>query len=118
MLEGIEISNQVDRYVAKDWVLNILLISLIIFIISFVICVTIASIEGNKFVFSIFLIVSILSFISFITTVSFKITSCSITQYDHTEYQVTISDEVNLNEFNERYEIIEQNGKIYTIKEK
>lgn len=35
-----------------------------------------------------------------------------------TQYKVTISDEVNLNEFNERYEIIDQEGKIYTIAEK
>ena len=31
------------------------------------------------------------------------------------EYQVTISDEVNLNEFFEKYEIISQEGKIYTV---
>jgi uncharacterized membrane protein YeaQ/YmgE (transglycosylase-associated protein family) len=38
--------------------------------------------------------------------------------YSHTEYKVTISEEVNFNEFNERYEIIEQEGKIYTIIER
>lgn len=35
-----------------------------------------------------------------------------------TQYKVTISDEVQLNEFNERYEIIEQEGKIYTVRER
>lgn len=35
-----------------------------------------------------------------------------------TRYDVTISDEVKLTEFNEKYEIIEQKGKIYTIREK
>ena len=33
-------------------------------------------------------------------------------------YKVTISDEIKLNEFNERYVIINQEGKIYTIKER
>ena len=33
------------------------------------------------------------------------------------EYKVTINENVSLIEFNEKYEIIEQNGKIYTIKE-
>ena len=33
-------------------------------------------------------------------------------------YKVTISDTVSLNDFNERYEILEQDGKIYTIKER
>lgn len=35
-----------------------------------------------------------------------------------TEYKVIISDEVNFNEFQEKYEIISQEGKIYTIEEK
>ena len=35
-----------------------------------------------------------------------------------THYQVTISEEVSMTEFNERYEIIEQNGQIFTIREK
>ena len=35
-----------------------------------------------------------------------------------TEYEVIISDEVSMNEFNEKYEIVEQRGKIYTIKER
>ena len=35
-----------------------------------------------------------------------------------TKYQVIVSDDVNLNEFQEKYEIIEQNGKIYTVKER
>lgn len=35
-----------------------------------------------------------------------------------TQYKVTISDEVQLNEFNERYEIIEQEGKIYSVRER
>ena len=33
-------------------------------------------------------------------------------------YKVTISDTVSLNDFNERYKILEQDGKIYTIKER
>ena len=35
-----------------------------------------------------------------------------------THYKVTISDEVSMNEFLEQYEIVDQEGKIYTIKEK
>lgn len=34
------------------------------------------------------------------------------------QYKVTISDEVSLNEFNEQYEIIDQEGKIYTVRER
>ena len=35
-----------------------------------------------------------------------------------TRYKVTISDEVNFNEFNSKYEIVTQKGLIYTIIEK
>lgn len=33
-------------------------------------------------------------------------------------YKVTINDTISINEFYERYEILEQEGKIFTIKEK
>ena len=33
-------------------------------------------------------------------------------------YKVTISDEVSMNEFMDKYEILSQEGKIYTVKEK
>ena len=39
------------------------------------------------------------------------------TNYE-TQYKVTISDEVSMNEFNEKYEIINQEGKIYMVREK
>ena len=42
---------------------------------------------------------------------------CSYTKPYNT-YQVTISDEVKMIEFNEKYDIIDVNGKIYTIREK
>ena len=36
----------------------------------------------------------------------------------YVKYNVTVSDDVNFNEFIEKYEIIEQNGKVYTVKER
>lgn len=35
-----------------------------------------------------------------------------------TQYKVTISDEVQLNDFLEKYEIVSQEGKIYTVRER
>jgi hypothetical protein len=35
-----------------------------------------------------------------------------------TRYQVLISDEVNFKEFNERYEVVSQDGLIYTVRER
>ena len=34
------------------------------------------------------------------------------------KYEVTISDEVNFNEFSDKYKILEQRGEIYIVKEK
>ena len=39
------------------------------------------------------------------------------TEYE-TQYKVTISDEVQMNDFLERYEIVSQEGKIYTVRER
>ena len=48
--------------------------------------------------------------------------SCNYTdhfkEYSHTEYKVTIDDSVSMNEFLDKYEIIDQEGKIYTVKER
>ena len=35
-----------------------------------------------------------------------------------TQYKITISDEVPMNDFLERYEIVSQEGKIYTVRER
>lgn len=37
---------------------------------------------------------------------------------DYVEYKVIISDEVSMNEFLDKYEIIDQEGKIYTVRER
>lgn len=39
-------------------------------------------------------------------------------EIDYIEYKVTISDEVSMNEFLDYYEILDQEGKIYTVKER
>ena len=41
----------------------------------------------------------------------------STTDINHIEYKVTIDDSVSMNEFLGKYEILDQEGKIYTVKE-
>ena len=43
---------------------------------------------------------------------------CAESTTYETQYKVTISDEVSMNEFLEKYEIIDQEGKIYTVIER
>lgn len=42
----------------------------------------------------------------------------SKTNVSHIEYKVTIDDSVSMNEFLDQYEILDQEGKIYTVKER
>ena len=37
--------------------------------------------------------------------------------YDYTEYKVIVDDTVNMNEFMEKYEILDRDGKIYIVRE-
>lgn len=39
-------------------------------------------------------------------------------ELDYVKYQVIVSDEVSLNDFMDKYEILDQEGKIYIVKEK
>ena len=40
------------------------------------------------------------------------------TDINHIEYKVTIDDSVSMNEFLDKYEILDQEGKIYTVRER
>ncbi len=44
--------------------------------------------------------------------------ACEIPTLYETQYKITISDEVSMTEFCEHYEVIEQDGKIFTVREK
>lgn len=49
---------------------------------------------------------------------AFVATERPTSEIDYIIYDVTISDEVRFNEFDEKYEIISRNGNIYTVKER
>ena len=44
--------------------------------------------------------------------------TCRKTDIDHIEYKVTVDDFVSMNEFLNKYEILEQEGKTYTVTER
>ena len=69
--------------------------------------------ESNDFVIG-----SIVGIIG-VLMITFTIISGNLTKTTgEYEYKVTISDEVNFVEFNNKYEIVDQDGLIYTIREK
>lgn len=118
MLEGIEILSQSEVGINYEpmWGLSGIIggISLLIFLVLGIIYWIRDSVFGD---FIAFAVIGLMS-----GAVVFGI-FCTITDYlnytdTQTQYKVTISNEVSLNEFNEHYEIIKQEGKIYTIVEK
>jgi hypothetical protein len=56
--------------------------------------------------------------VGFLIGIPFGYTDADSRKIYGEEYKVTISDEVSMNEFLEKYEIIDQEGKIYTVRER
>lgn len=54
----------------------------------------------------------------FVISVAISYMSCRQGMYEAPEYKVTISDSVSFNELYEKYEIVEQEGEIYTLRER
>lgn len=112
MMDGITVLTYNEIMATPTWTWVITMIGMIIFAISSIIVINF----NQEIIQIIFGISSICSFILFIVGLSCMVFVESGTgKYT---YKVTISDEVNFVEFNDKYEIIDQDGLIYTIKEK
>lgn len=117
MLNGIEVLN--ENYVPLDFPTDLFL--------GYIVCLTLAVIfcwatiklmkDGIVFGVVVFGVLTMLSFVIFIAcfTTGLKIEG---SPSDIKQYQVTISDDVSMVEFNERYDVINVEGKIWTIVEK
>ena len=112
MMDGITVLSQSEIMNIPNWTYIITIIALIAFFVSMIITF---SFHHNR-IETIFGISSICFSILFVVGL-FCIQFIEIRTGKYT-YKVTISDEVNFVEFNNKYEIIDQDGLIYTIKEK
>ena len=115
IMNGIEVLNQTEITQSPLWTILLLGICGGIMFVSF--CIGIATANSNKDVaaivfLSIALIGAIGTIIGFFSMVFIE-ESTGKYQYD-----CLISEDVSMTEFYEKYEIIEINGKIWTIKEK
>jgi hypothetical protein len=108
MLEGITILNQYAEITnISNWRLA-LIVAAIIFIVS----VIVAFVCSDGDFVSVGAVIAVLVLISIIGSTAKDVPT------GREIYQVTISDEVSMTEFTSKYEIIKQEGKIYTIAEK
>lgn len=108
MLEGIKVLSKTEIMCPPAWALVLLFVTMIVAVIFVVVSLC----EKYNILYILSIIFSLLFIGSFIL--------CFVLERPtgKCEYKVTIDDSVSMNEFNERYEIIEVEGKIYTIKDK
>lgn len=110
-MNGVEILSSQTIYdtILPDWVSGISLIMLFFFIALCVACVTWSEKVGT-----------IICVILALASVALLVLSLvpSDTDIKYIEYKVNIDDSVSMNEFRDKYEILDQEGKIYTVKEK
>lgn len=116
-MNGVEILNQTNIYQTEclAWLFWLILG------VGFTIGLIFAIVEWVDFGFDsagllVIFLTTILSF--FIGVIAYALSEHNTDELAYVEYQVTISDEVNFNEFDAKYEILDQEGKIYTVKEK
>lgn len=111
MIEGITVLNSYSNGLG---ILGIFLYAMIL--VGFLLSVGLfCSAAKDKFAFGIaFSSISIAIFLVLFGITTYK---CFIKEPD-TYYQVVLDENVSYLEFTEKYEVIEQNGQIYTIKEK
>lgn len=119
-MNGVKILNEIPVYNIAEWASITVAIILIAIPLTFFVysiirwegfgCLVLSTILG----FLVGLLITIL-FIVFTSEADIAYDKNSVQYY---QYQVIVSDEVKFSEFMEKYEILEQNGDIYTIQER
>ena len=115
-MDGVTILNTITENVSNTACLVVLLIfSIVVIILSFIAIIAVS----DKFSeFNGFVIAYIIMGIFGILFVIVSILELNTPQESQTLYEVTISDEVSFKDFTSKYEIIEQRGEIYIVKER
>ena len=116
-MDGVTILNTITENVSNTaGLVAILIFSIVEIIISFIAIIAVS----NKFSeFNGFVIAFVITGIAGILFVIVSILELNAPpQEPQTLYEVTISDEVSFKDFTSKYEIIEQRGEIYVVKER
>jgi general stress protein CsbA len=113
-MNGVEILNEYAVYTTQTWVM---VVSVIAVIGGIILLVMPANYEKDIFMW-IHLIGMLICFATTLTLTCLDESTDCFKEYSHTEYKVTIDDSVSMNEFLDKYEILDQEGKIYTVKER
>ena len=117
MLNGIEVLN--ERYVPLDFPTDLFFGYIVCLILAVIFCWATIKLMKDNIIFGV-VVFGALTMLSFFLFVACFKTGLKIegSPSDIKQYQVTISDNVSMVEFNERYDVISVEGKIWTIVEK
>lgn len=111
-MTGVEILNTIYEYdslIHPMWFVSFLMATLIIGILG------ICTIDYDKVQTILKILVTFTIIGTFVCVLGSTVKTNEIAD---TKYQVIISEDVNFSEFMERYEILDQEGKIYTVRER
>lgn len=104
-MEGVRILNEISLMSTGIWVATVLFLAIGISSLSIVIFTLD---KGDR------AIPILLSLIPFVIAITLFLTECTLP----TKYEAIIDDNVKISEFEKKYEIVEQRGDIYVIKER
>lgn len=113
-MDGVKILNEYTVYTTQLWVA---LIGIFAFVGTFIFLIFLLHSECAVSI-CVNSVCLIICFVTFVTFATIDGNSNRLKEYSHTEYKVTIDDSVSMNEFLDKYEILDQEGKIYTVKER
>jgi hypothetical protein len=110
-MNGVEILSSTSIYntILPEWAI---VISAFLFFISAIAGVVLICYDKDKLGISCIVLALMMLVVTFLGA------SLTTNSVHHIEYKVTIDDTVAMNDFMKQYEIIDQEGKIYTIKER
>lgn len=126
LIQGIWIINvrqqETSSVSLADYVITFILMIFLVFMLELMILLALddtsigLNIDNNSYIIA--LIVGLFVSIMLSVMIAPRYASKRNNKKHETVYDIIIGDEVNFNDFNEHYEIIDQNGNIYTVKEK
>ena len=115
MLEGIKVLNKTEIMAVPEWVYIVGLICIVLIVVGMVFAFVSLSVDKIKTWIPLSIVIVGWVGFMFCNALDDNLTIKPTGKY---EYQVTIDESVSMTEFYEKYEIVEVNGKIFTIIEK
>lgn len=112
MIEGMTILTQTEIYKKPDWIVNVVIVLAVISILSLIMSISCSS-------FKLEVSLGVISFICFIALIIFMVigekNKFPTGRY---EYQVTFDENVSIQEVYDKYEVLNVDEKLWTIKDK